>query len=164
MAERGITLIYGGGRVGMMGAVADAALEGGGKVVGVIPYFLNTIELAHNGCTELHVVESMHERKALMAKLSEGFVALPGGFGTLDEIFEVVTWSQLARHSWPCALLDFDGYFTPLLECLNGMVTRGFLRQADRDRLISDTDFPTLLAHMNAWKPPVGTKWDQPAT
>lgn len=160
LAERDITLVYGGGRVGMMGAVADAALEAGGKVIGVIPYFLNTIELAHNDCTELHVVQSMHERKAKMVELSQGFIALPGGFGTLDEIFEVLTWSQLARHDWPCALLDVEGYYTPLLTCLDGMVARGFMREADRKRLLAHTDFHELLEEMTVWQAPVGTKWD----
>ncbi len=162
MAERGITLVYGGGRVGLMGAVADGALEAGGRVIGVIPEFLNTVELAHHGCTELHVVRSMHERKALMVERSEGFVALPGGFGTLDEIFEALTWSQLARHPWPCALLNYADFYTPLLSCLDGMVTQGFMRTADRERLLAGPDFAQLLVAMEQWRPPAGTKWTEP--
>ena len=162
MAERGIRLVYGGGRVGLMGAVADGALEAGGEVIGVIPEFLNTVELAHSGCTELHEVRSMHERKALMVELSEGFVALPGGYGTLDEIFEALTWSQLARHSWPCAVLNFQEFYTPLLACLDGMVTHGFMRMADRQRLLAGTDFVDLLETMSTWTQPAGTKWTEP--
>ena len=160
LAENGITLVYGGGSVGMMGAVAKAALEAGGTVIGVIPHFLNTRELAHTGCTELIPVQSMHERKARMAELSEGFLALPGGFGTLDEIFEVVTWSQLALHPHPCGVLNVEDYFTPLLSCLDNMVTQQFLRPEDRGRLLSDTQLHSLLAKMDAWKPPSGIKWD----
>ncbi|MBP7951054.1 MAG: TIGR00730 family Rossman fold protein [Verrucomicrobiales bacterium] len=159
MARRGITLVYGGGSVGLMGAVADAALAGGGKVIGVIPHFLNTRELAHSACTELIVVNSMHERKAVMASLCEGFVALPGGFGTLDEIFEALTWSQLGLHPWPCGLLDTDGYFAPLVQCLDGMVHRGFLRPEDRGRLLHAQAFSELLENMAAWRVPDGLKW-----
>jgi hypothetical protein len=146
----------------MMGAVADGALEAGGKVVGVIPTFLNTRELAHTGCTELIEVQTMHERKALMAARSQGFVALPGGFGTLDELCEVLTWSQLNLHPWPTGLLDLQGYFTRFLECLDGMVRSGFLRQADRDRLVDGTDFNHLLEKMSQWQAPKDLKWDDP--
>lgn len=160
IARRGMKLIYGGGSVGMMGAVADAALEAGGEVIGVIPHFLNTRELAHTGCTELLVVNSMHERKARMAELCEGFLALPGGFGTLDELFEALTWSQLGLHPLPCGLLDHDDYFAPLVACLDGMVQRGFLRSEDRGRLHYGHEFSSLLASMKAWKAPAGLKWD----
>jgi uncharacterized protein (TIGR00730 family) len=162
LAENEITLVYGGGKNGMMGAVANGALEAGGRVIGVIPDFLQAFELGHDGCTELHVVSSMHIRKTRMAELSEGFIALPGGFGTLEEIFEIVTWSQLGHHAFPCGVLDFDGFYTPLLQCLDGMVTQGFMRQADRDRLISRTNLTDLLQAMKAWVPPVGTKWEDP--
>jgi uncharacterized protein (TIGR00730 family) len=162
LAQRGITLVYGGGRVGLMGAVADGALAASGKVIGVIPEFLNTVELAHHGCTELHVVKTMHERKALMVALSQGFVALPGGYGTLDEIFETLTWSQLAQHPWPCALLNHLDFYSPLLSCLDGMVERGFMRTADRKRLLVGAEFPALLDAMASWQAPAGTKWTEP--
>jgi uncharacterized protein (TIGR00730 family) len=160
LAEHGITLVYGGGSVGLMGAVADGALAKNGKVIGVIPRLLNRRELAHPGVSAMHVVESMHERKQLMADLSQGFVALPGGFGTLDELCEVLTWSQLGIHSHPVGLLDLAGYFTPFLHCLDGMVSRGFLRQADRDRLLTDVSFPELLEKMQHWKAPEKLKWE----
>jgi uncharacterized protein (TIGR00730 family) len=160
LAQRGVTVVYGGGGVGLMGAVADAALEAGGKVIGVIPDFLNTRELAHTGCTELIVVRSMHERKAIMAQRSEGFIALPGGFGTLDELFEALTWSQLGLHPHPCGLLNADGYFTPLVECIDGMVRRGFLRMEDRGRLLCSADLDELLEAMGRWRSPSGLKWD----
>lgn len=159
LAECGTTLIYGGGSVGLMGAVADGALSCGGKVVGVIPRLLDRKELAHPGITEMHVVETMHERKALMAQLAEAFVAMPGGFGTLDELCEVLTWSQLGIIPHPIGLLNVDDYFTPLLECLDGMVYRGFLRQHDRERLLHGTDFRSLVAAMQAWQPPTKLKW-----
>lgn len=162
LAEAGIRLVYGGGSVGLMGAVANAALDAGGEVIGVIPHFLNTRELAHTGCTELIPVSSMHERKAKMAELSEGFIALPGGFGTLDEIFEVVTWSQLALHPYPCGLLNVEGYFDSLLMFLDRMVTEKFARIEDRNRLLADSSLTNLLTTMDAWRPPSGVKWDDP--
>jgi uncharacterized protein (TIGR00730 family) len=162
LAQRSISLVYGGGRVGLMGAVADGALAAGGKVIGVIPTFLNTKELAHYGCTELFEVASMHERKAKMAELSQGFIAMPGGYGTLDELCEVLTWSQLGLHPWPIGILNLDGYFTPFLDCLDGMVQRGFLRPEDRSRLVVDTEIEPLLEKMTSWKQPTGLKWDDP--
>jgi hypothetical protein len=145
LAERGIGLVYGGGRVGCMGAVADAALAAGGEVIGVIPERLATREIAHTGLTTLHVVRSMHERKALMADNADAFLGLPGGFGTLEEIFEVVTWRQLGFHAKPCGLLDVDGYFASLLQFCDDAVTKGFVKQSDRDAVISGTDPGTLV-------------------
>lgn len=128
----GFGVVYGGGRVGLMGAVADAALEAGGEVVGVIPQALATAEVAHSGITQLHVVQSMHERKALMADLSDGFIAMPGGFGTMDEFHEILTWRQLRIHDKPIALLNVDGYYDHLLALYDRMEDDGFVRAATR--------------------------------
>ena len=133
MAKRGIALVYGGGKVGLMGTVADAVLAGDGKVIGVIPQSLAEREVAHPGLSELHVVESMHERKALMAELSAGFIALPGGFGTLEEFCEVITWSQLGIHAKPCGILNVAGYFDHLIGMFDYAVEHGF-REAVRHR------------------------------
>jgi uncharacterized protein (TIGR00730 family) len=159
LAERGIRIVYGGGGVGLMGAVADAALAAGGQVTGVIPDFLNTRELMHPQVADMRVVRTMHERKLLMVELSDGFIALPGGFGTLDELFEVLTWSQLGIHRSPIGLLNLDGYFDGILACLDGMVARGFLRQQDRDRLIAAPTIDELLPLMENWQPPTDMKF-----
>jgi uncharacterized protein (TIGR00730 family) len=143
-AERGLGLVYGGGRVGLMGAVADAALAAGGEVIGVIPQELVERELAHSGLTTLHVVTSLHERKALMAELSDGFVALPGGFGTLDELLEQLTWSQLGLHDKPVGLLDVEGYWGPLIALARHATEEGFVREADL-RAIAVGDDPDAL-------------------
>ena len=154
LAQRGIRLVYGGGGVGMMGAVADGVLAAGGRVTGVIPTFLNTRELQHPRVTDMRVVETMHERKQIMATESDGFMALPGGFGTMDELFEVLTWSQLAIHDRPVGVLNVDGFFDGVLMNLNVMVERGFLRQEDRDRVLSADSPGLLLESMAVWKPP----------
>ena len=133
MARRGITLIYGGGKVGLMGTVADAVLAAGGKVVGVIPRQLVEREVAHAALTEMHVVETMHQRKTRMYELSDAFVALPGGFGTMDEMFEMLTWAQLGLHKYPCAFLDVRGYYAPLRTMMDHMVSEGFVRQEHRE-------------------------------
>lgn len=135
MARREITLVYGGGNVGLMGVVADAVLAGGGKVIGVIPRQLVDREVAHAGLTELQVVHTMHQRKTRMFELSDAFVALPGGFGTLDEMFEMLTWSQLGLHSYPCAFLDVRGYYAPLRGMMDHMVGEGFVRSAQRENV-----------------------------
>ena len=135
LAERGLELVYGAGDIGLMGVLADAALEAGGRVVGVIPRALVARELAHRGLTELHVVETMHQRKALMADRSDAFVALPGGYGTLDELFEILTWAQLGIHTRPVGLVNVGGYFSPLLAWLDLGVREGFLRPQHRDLL-----------------------------
>jgi uncharacterized protein (TIGR00730 family) len=159
LARRGIGLVYGGGRVGLMGELADAALAGGGHVVGVIPGALMERELGHAGVQELLVVGTMHERKARMAELADAFVALPGGFGTLDELCEVLTWSQLGLHEKPCAVLDVVGYFRPLLELFDRAVAHGFLREENRALLLEDTDSDRLLERLAAWRPARREKW-----
>ena len=165
VAARGLDLVYGGAHVGLMGAVADAALAAGGRVIGVLPRALATKELAHRGVTELLVVDSMHERKAEMAERSDAFVALPGGIGTLEEWFEVLTWSQLGFHAKPCALLDVDGYFAPLLALLDRAVAERFVTPAHRAMVLVDDDPERLLDAIAAWRAPVVEKWiDRDAT
>lgn len=159
VAERGIRLVYGGGRVGLMGVLADATLAAGGEVVGVIPVSLQEREIAHTGLTELHVTGSMHERKALMERLSAGFIALPGGFGTLDELCEIVTWSQLGYHAKPVGMLDVNGYFDALRAFFDHAVASGFVR-SDHRRLILEANSPDeLLDQMAAWQPTAAVKW-----
>lgn len=145
LAARGIRLVYGGGRVGLMGAVADAALAGGGTVVGVIPQMLLDQEVGHEGLSELHVVETMSQRKWLMGELSDAFLTLPGGIGTMDELFEAWTWTQLDIHDKPCGLLNFEGYYDPLIQFLDCAVQQGFLRPRHRAALLVDTDAAQLL-------------------
>lgn len=159
IAERGIRLVYGGGRVGLMGIIADAVLAAGGEVIGVIPRSLQQKEIAHRGLTELRVTGSMHERKALMEQLSEGFIALPGGFGTLDEFCEIVTWSQLGYHAKPIGMLDANGYFDTLRAFFDHSVSQGFVRDEHR-HIILEADTPAaLLDEMAAWQPTVAVKW-----
>ena len=145
LARRGVGLVYGGGRVGLMGAVADSALGAGGSVVGVIPQELVDRELAHGGLTELHVVGSLHERKALMAELADAFVALPGGFGTLDELLEQLTWSQLGLHAKPIGLLDVAGYWRPLIALARHASEEGFVRESDLRSIAVGDDPQELL-------------------
>ncbi|MFI9011513.1 TIGR00730 family Rossman fold protein [Actinosynnema sp. NPDC053489] len=159
LAERGIGVVYGGGRVGTMGALADGALAAGGSVVGVIPRNLVEWEVAHGNLTELRVVSSMHERKALMAELSDAFVALPGGAGTLEELFEVWTWAQLGLHAKPVGLLDVDGYFAHLLRMIDHMVAEGFLKPPYRDMLLVDDDLHRLLDRFRDYRP-FGYTWN----
>ncbi|MCA9053522.1 MAG: TIGR00730 family Rossman fold protein, partial [Planctomycetaceae bacterium] len=148
--RRAMRLVYGGGDVGLMGVMADRMLALGGEVVGVIPRCLLEREVAHHGVTELHVVETMHARKALMAERSDGFIAIPGGFGTLEELFEVVTWRQLRIHSKPCGILNVAGYYDGLLRFLDRAVEDGFIRIEHRDRLIADDDPARLLDRLQA--------------
>ena len=136
LAERGFGLVYGGASVGLMGVVADAALTHGGEAIGVIPRALQAKELAHKGLSELHLVDSMHQRKALMVELSDGFIALPGGFGTLDELFETLTWSQLGIHDKPIGLLNIAGYYNQLVSFVNTSVAAGFVRIQHKDMLL----------------------------
>jgi len=150
LAEQGTTLVYGGGHTGLMGAVADGALAAGGRVIGVIPSGLVERELAHGGLSEQHVVPSMHERKALMARLADGFVALPGGLGTLDELFEIWTWAQLGLHRKPIGLLDVGGFFQPLLVLTEGMVRAGFVRAEHLGLVTVDDDAARLLEGLAA--------------
>ena len=132
LAAAGIDLVYGGGQVGLMGVVADAVLDAGGDVIGVIPHHMSDREIAHYGLTDLRIVGSMHERKALMYELSDGFVALPGGLGTLEELFEITTWSQLGLHAKPTGLLDVEGFYAPLVRFLDQLVTEGFVAESHR--------------------------------
>ena len=162
IARRGLGLVYGGGKVGLMGAVADAALEAGGEVIGVIPNAPVSKEIGHAGLTELHVVGSMHERKALMADLSDGFVALPGGYGTLEEFLEVLSWAQLSIHEKPCALLDVAGYWKPLVSLFDGAVTEGFVRPNHRALVLTAKDPGELLDRMERYTPPEEKKWADP--
>jgi uncharacterized protein (TIGR00730 family) len=159
LAQKGVTLVYGGGNVGLMGVVADAALAAGGKVVGVIPEALAAKEVAHLGLTKLHIVKNMHERKALMADMSDGFVAMPGGFGTFEELFEVVTWSQLGFHKKPCGVLNAGGFFDPLLAMVAHAADEGFIRPAHTGILVAASAPETLLERLAAWAPPAGDKW-----
>lgn len=159
LAARGIELVYGGARVGLMGTVADAVLAGGGRVTGVIPRAMVEKEVAHTGLTDLRVVTSMHERKALMADLSDAFIALPGGWGTLDEMFEILTWAQLGLHSKPCGLLNVQGYYDGLLSFLEHSTTEGFVRSEYR-AMISVAESPAELVDvLQAYLPPVVEKW-----
>ncbi|WP_258098723.1 LOG family protein [Marinoscillum pacificum] len=148
MAKKGIEVIYGGGKVGLMGVVADAALEHGGKVIGVIPEKLMEWEVGHDGLTELHIVKTMHERKAMMADLSDGFVALPGGIGTMEEIIEVFTWHQIGYHNKPCAFLNTSGYYNKFFSFIEHSVSEGFLSQQQCDELIIEETFEKLLVRM----------------
>lgn len=148
LACRGIALVYGGGSVGLMGEIASAALEAGGEAIGVIPKSLVARELAHPGLTELHVVSTMHERKAKMVELSSAFITMPGGLGTLDETFEILTWAQLGIHAKPCGILDVEGYFRPLLAFLDTAVGEGFIPAPGRARLIEDTEPQRLISRM----------------
>lgn len=145
LVRRGFGIVYGGGRVGLMGTVADAVLAAGGEVIGIIPEALAAREVAHRHLTELHVVGSMHERKALMAALSDGFLALPGGFGTLEEVFEVVTWRQLGYHDKPCAILNVEAYYDALIAFCDTAAARGFVHKPDREALISGDAIDELL-------------------
>ena len=154
LAQRGLGLVYGGGSVGLMGALADAALAAGGEVIGVIPQVLQIRELAHRSLTRLHVVGSMHERKALMAELSDGFVALPGGMGTLEELSEVLTWAQLGLHARPVGLVDVAGYYQPLAQFFDQAVSAGFLRPAHRRLLLVGHDPAAMLDQLAAWRAP----------
>jgi len=159
LAARGIEVVYGGGNVGLMGIVADAALDAGGRVIGVIPHALVTRELAHQGVSELHVVDSMHERKALMAQLSDGFIALPGGFGTLEEFCEAVTWTQLGVHAKACGLLNVAGFYDGLLAFLEHALGEEFLRPTHREIVVSDAEPAALVDRVMAWQPPLVAKW-----
>jgi uncharacterized protein (TIGR00730 family) len=160
LAEHKLGIVYGGGNVGLMGVLADAALGVGGEVIGVIPQSLLDKEVGHRGVTELLVVETMHERKALMNDLSDAFIALPGGFGTLDEFFEVLTWSQLGFHGKPCALLNVAGYYDRMLAMLDHAVAEGLLRPAHRELVIADTDPARLMQRLGAFPPAPKEKRD----
>ena len=160
LASRGIGLVYGGGNVGLMGVVADGALRAGGEVIGVIPAALMDKELGHTGVTKLHVTASMHERKQLMADLSDGFIALPGGIGTLEELFETLTWLQLGFHGKPVGLLNVGGFYDHLLTFLRHATAEGFMRDAHLASLLVETDAEALLARMADFRAASLPKWD----
>ena len=159
IAGRRLGLVYGGSKVGLMGIVADAALAAGGRVVGVIPDALVALEVAHAGLTELHKVGSMHERKKLMADLSDAFIALPGGAGTLEELFEIWTWAQLGHHKKPVGILNIDGFFDNLLAFLDHQADERFMRQEHRDMLLVGAEPERLLDRFAAYRAPVVEKW-----
>ncbi len=159
IARRGLTLVYGGGAVGLMGIVADAALAAGGEVHGVIPRALREKEVGHNGLTRLEVVETMHIRKARMAELSDGFVAMSGGIGTFEEIFEIWTWGQLGIHGKPLGFFNIAGFYDPLAAFLDNTASAGFLRQAHRDMAMTESEPAALLDKMAAYKPLAQIKW-----
>jgi uncharacterized protein (TIGR00730 family) len=159
LVRRQIRLVYGGARVGVMGALADAALAAGGAVTGVIPRALAGKEIAHDGLTELIVTESMHARKTIMAERSDACIALPGGIGTLEELFEAWTWTQLGFHRKPCGVLDTLGYFDALVEFLDHSVAEGFLKQTQREILLVDADPDALLDRLEQYEPPIVPKW-----
>jgi len=162
LAQRGIAVVFGGGHVGMMGAVADAALGAGGEVIGVIPEGLMRRELAYEELTELIVTSSMHERKQRMSDLSDGFMALPGGFGTFEEFCEIVTWAQLGVHQKPCGLLNVAGYYDRLLAMFDHALSEGFLQPVHHTLVLADADPAALLAKMDNWEPPPLKRWLAP--
>ncbi|PSB05579.1 TIGR00730 family Rossman fold protein [filamentous cyanobacterium CCP2] len=161
LAQQGIELVYGGGNVGLMGVVADAVLNAGGRAIGVLPKALEAKELAHTGLTELHIVHSMHERKALMADLSEGFVALPGGYGTFEEFCEVVTWTQLGFHQKPCGLLNVEGFYDPLITMFDRATTEQFIRPIHRNLVLQAQEPEKLLKLLSDFEPVTTNKWAQ---
>ncbi|RTQ47906.1 TIGR00730 family Rossman fold protein [Hymenobacter gummosus] len=162
LAKRGVTLVFGGGKVGLMGAVADAVMSSGGQAIGVIPGFLKDKEVAHLGLTSLEVVDNMHQRKLRMAELAEGFIAMPGGYGTLEELFEVLTWGQLGLHRKPIGILNVAGFYDALVTLLDHMTAQGLLRAENRRQLIVADNITELLAQMDAWQPSNVEKWLTP--
>lgn len=162
LAQRGLALVYGGGRVGLMGAIADALLEYGGEAIGVIPRAMVEKELAHQGLSDLRVVGSMHQRKALMADLADGFIAMPGGFGTYEEFCEVLTWTQLGYHAKPCGLLNVNGFYNPLLALFDQAVVKGFVRAEHRSVVLVEEDPDRLLNRFDGYFAPDLPKWIQP--
>lgn len=159
LAREGIALVYGGGSVGLMGELADAVLSAGGEAIGVIPHALWAREVGHRGLTDLRIVDTMHERKAMMADLSDAFVALPGGLGTLEEIFEIWTWAQLGLHNKPLGFLDVNGFFAPLLSFIDRAVREQFVRPQHRAIALVDSDPAALLRRFDTWEPPRVEKW-----
>jgi uncharacterized protein (TIGR00730 family) len=159
LAANDIELVYGGGRVGLMGKLADTVLAMGGKVTGAIPQSLAAKEVAHKGLTELHIVESMHERKALMAELADGFIALPGGFGTFEELCEIITWAQLGFHSKPCALLNVNGFYDHLIAMFDVAARENFIRPEHRKIVLIENEIGKLYELMRTYSPPLIEKW-----
>jgi uncharacterized protein (TIGR00730 family) len=160
IAQQGYELVYGGAHVGLMGILANSALEAGGRVIGVIPQKLVDVEIAHRGLSELHIVNTMHERKAMMAERSDAFIALPGGFGTLEELFEIITWGQLGLHHKPFGILNIAGYYDGLISFFNYANEEGFIHQRERDIIYSDTKVEGLITQLEQYKPVTFSKWD----
>lgn len=161
LAERKITMVYGGAKIGIMGQVAQGALEANGKVIGVIPEFLKTREVYHRSLTELIITQNMHERKLKMHELSDGIIMLPGGFGTLEEFFEMLTWGQLGLHQYPIGILNTNGFYDDLLKMMKSMVDKGFVKKLNFDMILVDTSIAGLLQKMESYAPPEITKWVQ---
>lgn len=159
LAKQNIQLVYGGANVGLMGAVADGTLNEGGKVVGVLPHFLQSKEIAHNQLTELILVETMHERKTRMNDLCDGVIVLPGGYGTLEEFFEMITWAQLGLHKKPIGILNIDGFYDDLIKLVQTMVDKGFLKQINREMLLISNTIDELLEMMRNYQAPTVGKW-----
>jgi hypothetical protein len=159
LIQRGIGLVYGGGRVGLMGVIADTVLAEGGEVIGVIPQALMAKEVAHQGLTNLHIVSSMHERKALMVEMADAFIALPGGYGTFEEFCEVITWAQLGLHQKPCGLLNVEGYYDALLQLFDHSVTERFVHPAHRSLLMEEVDPLRLIDLLEKYQPTTLAKW-----
>ena len=159
LVHHGFELVYGGGRVGLMGVLADAVLSHGGRAIGIMPRHLVAREIAHQGLTELRVVNSMHERKAAMAELADAFIALPGGFGTLEEFCEMLTWGQLGLHQKACGLLNVDHFYDPLLDFFSQAVSAGFVNPAHRSLVLDDDDPLRLIQRLETYEPPAVTKW-----
>jgi uncharacterized protein (TIGR00730 family) len=162
LAKQNLELVYGGAKVGLMGAVADGALHAGGRVIGVLPRFLVSKEIAHEGLTSLILVNSMHERKTRMNELSDGVIALPGGFGTLEELFEMLTWAQLGLHNKPVGILNINGFYDVLIQLVGKMVDQGFLREDNRQMLLINTEIDGLLHQMKSYVAPTVRKWITP--
>lgn len=162
LAEQGIGLVYGGANIGLMGAVADGAIKNGGEVVGIIPHFLQDKEIAHDGLSELILVETMHDRKTKMNELSNGVITLPGGFGTMEEFFEMLTWAQLGLHQKSIGILNVDGFYNHLLQMLQSMVDQGFLKEVNQKMLLVSDTIDDLLSQMKAYKAPAVTQWIAP--
>ncbi len=159
LAQQGIELVYGGANVGLMGAVADGVLDNGGKAIGILPHFLKSKEISHNHLTELILVETMHERKTKMNDLCDGVIALPGGFGTLEELFEMLTWAQLGLHKKPIAILNIDGFYDSMITFIQTMVDKAFLKEANQQMLIVSDNIPDLLEKMKNYEAPTIGKW-----
>lgn len=159
LAAQNIELVFGGGRVGLMGKIADTVMANGGKVIGIIPKGLSDREVAHQGLTELHIVDSMHTRKALMAELSDGFIALPGGVGTFEEFCEIVTWAQLGIHTKPCALMNVGGFYDPFIAMFDHSMNQGFIRPQHRALVLVESEIGKLYELMQNYRPPIIEKW-----
>lgn len=159
LAAKNIALVYGGANVGLMGAVADGALQNGGEVIGVLPHFLESKEIAHTSLTQLILVETMHERKTKMDELCNGVIALPGGFGTLEEFFEMLTWAQLGLHKKPIAILNINGFYDPLLEMMQVMVNKGLLKEDNHKMILISDNIDDLLDKMHNYRAPESGKW-----